>query len=191
MAGSARLDSGAEAIILRRSTVESHNLPTSTGADTTVMFGNGHTTTTNTQTSLGGLPAIVCEDHSLHEDLISVNPLLDSGYTLTMTGRQGTLTNEEDGSSIQVVREGAKWSVDIRDLSEATQPAQLPEGDADVRDVVEAHAVINMDAKSLRERVISIHEASATPTPKPCAMQSEETTLRGPTVISRLLRYGG
>ena len=70
----ARLDSGAEAILLRQSTAETDRLHVSNGATTTVMFGNGHTTDTNMQTTIGRLPAIVCKDRDLQEDLISVNP---------------------------------------------------------------------------------------------------------------------
>ena len=116
------------------------------------MFGNGQTTTTNRQTNLGGLPAIVCEDRNLQEDLISVNPLLDAGYRLTMEGNHGTLTKDEAGSSISVVREGARWSVDLRN----TEPSSNDY--SNIRDTVEAYAVINADSKSLRLRVISLHE---------------------------------
>ena len=122
------------------------------------MFGNGQTTTTNRQTNLGGLPAIVCEDRNLQEDLISVNPLLDAGYRLTMEGNHGTLTNDEAGSSISVVREGARWSVDLRDLASATMTEPSSNGQPNIRDTIEAYAVINADSKSLRLRVISLHE---------------------------------
>ena len=185
MATSARLDSGAEAIILRQSTVENHSLPLSTGADTTVMFGNGQTTTTNRQTNLGGLPAIVCEDRNLQEDLISVNPLLDAGYRLTMEGNHGTLTKDEAGSSISVVREGARWSVDLRN----TEPSSNDY--SNIRDTVEAYAVINADSKSLRLRVISLHERLGHATPKLCATPSVGRIRLGLIVTLHLLKSGG
>ena len=100
----------------------------------------------------------MCEDRNLQEDLISVNPLLDAGYRLTMEGNHGTLTNDEAGSSISVVREGARWSVDLRNLASATMTEPSSNDYSNIRDTVEAYAVINADSKSLRLRVISLHE---------------------------------
>ena len=73
----ARLDSGAEAILLRQSTADTHRLHVSSGANTTVIIGNGHTTDTNMQTTIESFPAIVCKDRDLQEDLISLNPLME------------------------------------------------------------------------------------------------------------------
>ena len=123
----ARLDSGAEAILLRESTAETHRLQISNGATTTVMFSNGHTADTDMQTTIGRFPAIVCKDRDLQEDLISVNPLLDAGFKLTMEGDQGTLTNEDSGTTIDVTRDGARWSVSLRDLAHATGDASSPD----------------------------------------------------------------
>ncbi len=153
----ARLDSGAEAILLRESTAETHRLQISNGATTTVMFGNGHTADTDMQTTIGRFPAIVCKDRDLQEDLISVNPLLDAGFKLTMEGDQGTLTNEDSGTTIDVTRDGARWSVSLRDLAHATGDASSPDYGGS-RDVVEAYAITNTESKSLRERVITLHE---------------------------------
>ena len=59
-----------------------------------------------------------------HEDLISVNPLLDKGFKLTMEADRGELVNEETGVTIGVKRVGAKWSVDLDDVAAAS--ASIP-----------------------------------------------------------------
>ena len=102
MANSARLDSGAEAILLRRSTVEANDFPSANGPPTAVIFGNGNTSVTHDHASIGPLPAIVCNDNDLKEDLVSVNPLLDSGYKLTMESGYETLFHEETQQTIHV-----------------------------------------------------------------------------------------
>ena len=69
---------------------------------------------------LGQLEAIVFADKDLHEDLISVNPLLDKGFTLTMDADHGQLVNNQSGVTIGVLRQGAKWSVDLDDVAAAS-----------------------------------------------------------------------
>ena len=105
---SARLDSGAEAIILRESTVSESNLPVSRGQETTIIFGNGETAQSNERAKIGTLEALVCQDRDLNEDLVSINPLLDIGFNLTMGPSSGTLTNQRSGHTIHVRREGAR-----------------------------------------------------------------------------------
>ena len=83
------------------------------------MFGNGNTSVTHDHASIGPLPAIVCNDNDLMEDLVSVNPLLDSGYKLTMESGYGTLFNEETQQTIHVKRQGPRWSIDLQDLAQA------------------------------------------------------------------------
>ena len=158
MDGSARLDSGAEAILLRESTVESHKLATSTGTETTIMFGNGQTSATDLEANLGNLKAIVCKDADLHEDLISVNPLLDIGFKLTMEHDCGILEHERTGATITVRRDGARWSVDLDDLARATQEVPMLEGHHSIQKLVEANAALYVEPPSIREKVISLHE---------------------------------
>ena len=155
---SARLDSGAEAILLRESTVRSQGLSTSTRPETTIVFGNGQSSSTHRQAQLGELEAIVCADQDLHEDLISVNPLLDKGFKLTMEADRGELTNAQSGVSIGVIRQGARWSVDLDDLAAASATIPDLEQHHQISPIVQANAVIYAIPKSLREKVISLHE---------------------------------
>ena len=122
------------------------------------MFGNGQTSITRDHTSIGTLPAIVCRDRDLKEDLISVNPLLDSGYTLTMESGYGTLFNKETQQTIHVKRDGPRWSVDLRDLAQAVSAQPDLAGNPAIDQLVQAHAVINTEPASVRDKVISLHE---------------------------------
>ena len=56
-----------------------------------MIFGNGQSTDTDIRAKIGSLEAIVCKDSDLAEDLISLNPLLDMGFQLTMERKEGTL----------------------------------------------------------------------------------------------------
>ena len=70
-------------------------------------------TTTNLRARIGYL------DACLNEDLVSVNPILDAGFTLTMERNEGLFKNETTGASIKVRREGERWSIDLEDLANA------------------------------------------------------------------------
>ena len=109
----ARLDTGAEAILLRKSTVDSQGLISTQASNTEIIFGNGHSTVTDKKTTIGDVEALICEDGILQEDLLSGNPLLDIGFKLTMNKASGLLHNEETGASIHVQREGKRWAVDL------------------------------------------------------------------------------
>ena len=84
---SARLDSGAEAILLRESTVEANNLQVSTGDPTKIILSNGQSTDTHETANIGEIKALVCPDKDLTEDLVSINPLLDHGFNLPIWRR--------------------------------------------------------------------------------------------------------
>ena len=144
--------------MLRESTVRSQGLSTSTRPETTIIFGNGQSSSTHRQAQLGELEAIVCADQDLHEDLISVNPLLDKGFKLTMEADRGELTNAQSGVSIGVIRQGARWSVDLDDLAAASATIPDLEQHHQISPIVQANAVIYAIPKSLREKVISLHE---------------------------------
>ena len=107
---------------------------------------------------LGQLEAIVCADKDLHEDLVSVNPLLDKGFRLTMESDRGVLVNDQTGVSIGVNRHGAKWSVDLDDLAAASASIPNLETHEDLQKIVQAKAVIYSIPKSIREKVVSLHE---------------------------------
>ena len=114
------MDIGADANILRRSTVEANNFPSAEGPPASVIFGNGQSSITRDHVTIGQLPAIVCKDHDLQEDLISINPLLDTGFKLTIEADHGVLVNESTRQTIHVRRDGPRWSVDLQDLAQAT-----------------------------------------------------------------------
>ena len=57
---------------------------------------------TDTRTKIGELDALVCQDETLQEDLLSVNALLDIGFKLTMVKDRGLFSNETMGVKIHV-----------------------------------------------------------------------------------------
>ena len=100
------MDSGAEAILLRQSTVEANNFQVSTGDP---IFANGQSTDTHETVNSGKIEALVCPDKDLTEDLISINPLLDHGFNyLTMEKDEGRLHNPSTDAVIHVRREGPR-----------------------------------------------------------------------------------
>ena len=147
---SARLDSGAEAIILRESTVS--------GQETTIIFGNGETAQSNERAKIGTLEALVWQDRDLNEDLVSINPLLDIGFNLTMGPSSGTLTNQRSAHTIHVRREGARWSIDLEDLAKVTSDIPDVENHAAAAQLVQANAVLNTEPSSVKEKIILLHE---------------------------------
>ena len=113
-----------------------------------MIVGNGQTTVTHDHASIGELPAIVCDDNDLKEDLGSVNPLLDSGYKLTMESEFRTLFNEETQQTIHV----------RRDLAQAVLHNPELKLNPGVTELVQANAVMNTIPASIRDQVISLHE---------------------------------
>ena len=99
-----------------------------------------------------------------------------------MEGNHGTLTNDEAGSLISIVREGARWSVDLRDLASTTMTEPSSNDNSNIRDTVEAYAVyeLSLSTKDL-----------ATPTPKLCATPSVGRIRLGLIVTLHLLKSGG
>ena len=144
--------------MLRESTVRAQGLQTSPRPATTIIFGNGQSSSTHQQTQLGQLEAIVCADKELHEDLISVNPLLDKGFKLTMEADHGELVNEETGAAIGILRQGHQWAVDLDDLAAASATIDGLDSHNTLQQLVQAKAVIYSIPKSIRQKVISLHE---------------------------------
>ena len=128
-----------------------------------MIFGNGQTTDTDIRAKIGDLDAIVCKDSDLTEDLISLNPLLDMGFQLTMESKEGTLYNPATDATIHVRRTGPRWSVDLEDLARAAQKIPSLVENQSVHDMTSALAVITKEPKSIRERVIALHERMGHP----------------------------
>ena len=118
---------------------------------------------TDQHAKVGELDALVCKDNQLCEDLISINPLLDVGFHLTMDADSGQLTNSETGASIRVTRQGAKWAVNLEDLASAVATQPDLESHPKVESLVQAHAVINRDNDSIRMKVVTLHERMGHP----------------------------
>ena len=149
--------------MLRQSTASAQGWKPEKASSTEIIFGNGHSTVTDQKTRIGELDALVCKDNALQEDLLSVNPLLDIGFKLTMDKDKGTLSNESTGVKIHVQRQGKKWAVDLEDLSKAMRANPELEKSQAVDEMVQAYAVINREPKSTRDQVLHLHERMGHP----------------------------
>jgi hypothetical protein len=81
------------------------------------VFGNGESTVTDRSVDIGSFKGLLCPDNELTEDLQSVNPFLDSGYVLHMTGQDGYVMHPETGERIHIRRNGPRWLVDLEDIA--------------------------------------------------------------------------
>jgi len=92
----ARLDTGAEETFLRPSTCAKLNIPVTDKLEdnnsVTIMYGNGSTYLSRITAQLNqSIKAIVVDDSSLIDDLMSVNPILDLGYDVLLSSKGGTI----------------------------------------------------------------------------------------------------
>ena len=79
-----------------------------------------------------------------------------------MDKNRGFLLNENTGVKIHVQRQGKRWAVDLEDLSRAMRVDPKLD-DSRIEEMVQANAVINQDSKSVRDRVIQLHERMGHP----------------------------
>ena len=114
-------------------------------------------------TRIGDFNAIVCPDTCLSEDLVSVNPMLDAGFKLVMEKTEGLLTNEDSGASIKVRREGKRWSIDLEDLAKAVRIMPEVHDHPALQNMLLANAVVTKEPKSLRQKVLALHERMGHP----------------------------
>jgi hypothetical protein len=84
--------------------------------ETTIIFGNGEETTSNTKTHIGELEAIVCNDNQLTDDLVAIHPIVDAGYDIHLSSKGGIVNKPSDGHSFPILRDGLKWMIDLEEL---------------------------------------------------------------------------
>ena len=158
----ARLDSGADIILLRESTVTSLNYEPYMSDPIDISFANGTLATTYSSVDVGFFNANVLPDHDLEEDLVSTNPFLDAGYRLTMDSTGGEFVHPETGERIRVKKVGPRWSVNLHDVA-ALRTGPLK---AKIQRAVRfedstyalSAAMLASAGRSQRERVMRLHE---------------------------------
>jgi hypothetical protein len=153
----ARLDSGAEATLIRESTATSLNYEPQAAPPTEIVFGNGESTVTDRSVDIGSFKGLLCPDNELTEDLLSVNPFLDSGYVLHMTGQDGYVMHPETGERIHIRRNGPRWLVDLEDIA-ALRAIPSTTRSKVLSNLLRVTANPVKIAESLREKVIRLHE---------------------------------
>ena len=75
--------------------------------NTRIVFGNGTSTSTSSSTVIGSMPALVVS-RGLTEDLVSANPLVDSGHTIALRKGGGVIQNDLTGRLAPIIREGPR-----------------------------------------------------------------------------------
>ena len=75
-----------------------------------------------------------------------------------MESSKGVMKNERTGHEIHVRREGPRWSVDLEDLAKVSNDMPDMESNEAIAQMVQAYAVINTEPKSIRDKVITLHE---------------------------------
>ena len=125
---------------------------------TEIFFGNGSSAETNQEVQIGQFSGLLCDDRDLAEDLVSVNPFMDSGYTLHLRGNDGFLEHPETGERVSIRRDGPRWLVDLEDVGALrTGPARLRAEQA-FGAFLKVHASVNSASESQRQRVLRLHE---------------------------------
>ena len=115
--GFATFDTGAEATLLRRTTAENLGLDINcSSVPTRIVFGNSSSSLSKNHTFLGDLQALVVEDDGLTDDLVSANPLVDKGYTITLDKDGGSIYNPSNNVSAEITRDGPSWKVWLTDI---------------------------------------------------------------------------
>ena len=115
--GFATFDTGAEATLLRRTTAENLGLDINcSSVPTRIVFGNSSSSLSKNHTFLGDLQALVVEDDGLTDDLVSANPLVDKGYTITLDKDGGFIYNPSNNVSAEITRDGPSWKVWLTDI---------------------------------------------------------------------------
>jgi hypothetical protein len=84
--------------------------------ETTIIFGNGEETTSNTKAHIGELEAIVCNDNQLTDDLVAIHPIVDAGYDIHLSSKGGIVNKPSDGHSFPILRDDLKWMIDLEEL---------------------------------------------------------------------------
>ena len=81
---------------------------------TSIISALGHKEHTNKVTKIGNFDAII--SNTLVEDLMSANPLVDSGHTITLDRHGGVILHPGTGKHIPIIRDGLRWKVLLSDI---------------------------------------------------------------------------
>ena len=109
-------------MLLKKSAVIDGGYPlVRSSSPTHITFGKeGAYSMSNNETLIGSYKALVCDDNALLENLVSPNPLVDSGHIVTLHKNGGMIQHPYTGRSAKILRDGPRWKVwlhDIKNLS--------------------------------------------------------------------------
>ena len=148
-------------MMLKRSTVIDGGYPLlDSSIPTHITFGKeGACSMSDKETMIGSYKALVCDDNSLLENLVSPNPLVDSGHVITLHKKGGLIQHPITGQSATILREGPRWKVwlnDIHRLSLKNYPTDIINDDTHAFKCSTTTLTL-----SERENVIELHERLA------------------------------
>jgi len=123
--------------------------------ETTIIFGNGEETTSNTKAHIGELEAIVCNDNQLTDDLVAIHPIVDAGYDIHLSSKGGIINKPSDGHSFPILRDGLKWMIDLEELKE----------------IKIKRKPIYCNTASIANQVLRLHERMGHPSSEACVLQ--------------------
>ena len=137
-------------MLLKRSAVIDGGYPlVRSSSPTHITFGKeGAYSISNNETLIGSYKALVCDDNALLENLVSPNPLVDSGHIITLHKNGGIIQHPHTGRAARIMRDGPRWKVwlhDIKTLSDNNNDLNI-------------NTIANLNAYSRTTRTISLSE---------------------------------
>lgn len=150
-------------MLLKQSTVVDEGFPLlDSDVLTSVAFGKqGAYSLSNKETFIGSYKALVCDDDALLENLVSPNPLVDSGHIITLNKEGGNIFHPYTGKNAKITRDGRIWKVWLHDIARLGEDNTTLHHNESCASVNAFRGSTNTVTTSLREAVIDLHERLA------------------------------
>jgi hypothetical protein len=128
---------------------------------TKIIFGNNTNTFTNKVTLCGTMPASVVANKFLADNLVSANPLIDSGNIILLNSKGGYIYNPETGRQANITREGPRFIVWLQDIEQLTKEPNSDTSFPTDGDTISAYSnrIIKLTS-TIEEKVIWLHEVT-------------------------------
>ena len=148
-------------MLLRKSAVINGGFPLLDSKSlTSVAFGKqGAFSISSKETLIGSYKALVCDDDALIENLISPNPLVDSGHIITLSNKGGYIYNPTTGENAEIKRDGPRWKVWLHDIARLSNTQTI--NNTQYSTINAFRGSTSAVTTSLRDAVIDLHERLA------------------------------
>ena len=150
-------------MLLKQSTVVDEGFPLlDSDVLTSVAFGKqGAYSLSNKETFIGSYKALVCDDDALLENLVSPNPLVDSGHIITLNKEGGNIFHPYTGKNAKITRDGRIWKVWLHDIARLGEDNTTLHHNESCASVNAFRGSTNTVTTSFREALIDLHERLA------------------------------